>query len=87
MVFADEEVRCGDRSCSIAGFCTLSSAQRPVAFNSPPRLQLLPLPAADAHGVVQVPRGWLYALCEPGTTGTISEPCEPGAALYTLAVI
>jgi hypothetical protein len=70
-------VRCGDRSCSVDGSCPL---------NSPPRLQLQPVPATDGHGIVQVPRGWLYNLCQPGTAGTLSEPCEPGALLYTLTL-
>ena len=42
-------------------------------------MQLLPVPAADASGVVRVPRGWLYEFCAPGVAGTVREPCEPGA--------
>jgi hypothetical protein len=86
-VCAEAEVRCGDRSCSVGGSCPLNSPPREASFNSPPRLQLPPLPAADDNGVVQVPRGMLYALCEPGKNGTISEPCEPGALLRTSAVL
>jgi hypothetical protein len=86
-VCADAEVRCGDRSCSVSGFCPVSSTQRVVIINSPPNLQLLPVPAADSQGVVQVPRGWMYAFCDPGIAGTVSEPCEPGAYLCTSAVL
>jgi hypothetical protein len=85
-VCAEAEVRCGDKSCSVDRLCSLSSPPRVVALNSPPRLQLLAVPTADAHGVVHVPRGWLYAFCKPGMTGTVSEPCEPGAFLYTFVL-
>jgi hypothetical protein len=82
---AEAEVRCGDRSCSVDGACPLSSPPREVVLNSPPQLRLLSVPAADDRGVVRVPRGWLYAVCEPGTSGTVSEPCEPGVILLPLA--
>jgi hypothetical protein len=82
---AEAEVRCGDRSCSVDGTCPLSSPPRKVRLNSPPQLQLLSVPAADDRGVVLVPRGWLYAVCEPGTSGTVSEPCEPGVVLLASA--
>jgi hypothetical protein len=72
-------VRCDDRSCSVNGFCPVSRTQRVVPFNNSPRLQLLPVTAADGQGVVQVPRGWLYSFCDPGRAGTISEPCDTGA--------
>jgi hypothetical protein len=84
---AESEVRCGDRSCSVDGACPLNSTQRNVDFNRPPRLQLLSVPATDGRGVVQVPRGWLYVLCEPRTAGTLSEPCEPGAFIRMSAVL
>jgi hypothetical protein len=78
-------MRCGDRACSVDGSCPLSSPPREVALNSPPQLRLLSVPAADDRGVVRVPRGWLYAVCEPGTPGTVSEPCESGAILLASA--
>jgi hypothetical protein len=84
---AESAVRCGDRSCSIDGSCPLNSTQREVVLTSPPRLQLLSSPAADDNGIVQVPRGWLYAVCEPGTAGTLSESCAPGVSLYSLACL
>jgi hypothetical protein len=80
-------VRCGDRSCSVDGACPLNSPQRDFVLNSPPRIQLLSVPASDSHGVVQVPHGWLYAFCEPGSAGTVSEPCEPGAYQYITTVL
>ena len=78
-VRAGTEQRCGDRSCSIGGVCLNTTLPASHRVNSSPEIELLPVPAADASGVVRVPRGWLYEFCSPGVAGTVQEPCEPGA--------
>ena len=72
------EVHCKDGSCSVDGACSSGYAELSVVVNTPPKMELRPVFAADASGIVKVPRGWLYQLCEPGQLGTENEPCEPG---------
>ena len=81
VLHAGSEVRCGDRSCSIGGICLDTTLPVGSSENSAPEMHLLPVPAADASGVLQVPRGWLYGFCAPGVAGTLQEPCEPGERL------
>lgn len=78
---AGSEVHCKDDSCSVDGACSSGHAEGSLALNTPPKIELLPVFAADSNGIVQVPHGWLYQFCEPGTLGTDQEPCEPGVDL------
>ena len=82
-MLAGSEVRCSDRACSVGGVCLSGTTPADgISVNSSPDIRLLPVPAADASGVVQVPRGWQYVFCEPGVAGTVQEPCEPGVLLH-----
>ena len=80
------EVHCMDGSCSVDGACSSGYAELSIAVNTPPKMELLPVFASDANGIVQVPRGWLYQLCEPGNLGTEQEPCEPGEPIRNLTL-
>lgn len=76
--FSGSETHCNG-SCSVDRDCSTGYAELSLATNTTPAVELLPVFAADANGIVQVPRGFLCEYCEAGLLGTVQKPCEPGA--------
>jgi len=71
------ELRCGDFTCSIDGFC-LMGAKRTLT-NQPPVLRLNPVAGELTTYVALIPRGFNYSVCTDGSYPSKMRPCETGA--------
>ena len=79
------EEHCRDGTCSTNGICSSNQGGAAISApsNSPPQLQLLPVPGqTTALTEILVPRGWAYKACSSQQGApTPSQPCEPGLLL------